>query len=278
MNLVQAKDTENHRHRRIDDTSQIGFIQQFFEVFYQRLLRHYNTVEARFSSGAGAEDSTPGVSEEETVAQTREILNDLHELLESQAFEASKKGGEFAVDYYSEAQFVMAALADELFLNTLDWPGKQYWTENLLEGRIFGTHDAGDLFFQKLNDFLENRDPLRTDIAEVYLLALGLGFEGKYRGMPDQRQLDHYRKELYIFINHQEPKFYRGSDRLFAQAYSHTLNDGSGGRFKDIRFWTTTFVFVASILLFLSFVIWNNATRDLEVITDSILSNRAQKT
>ncbi|HEY7116735.1 MAG TPA: DotU family type IV/VI secretion system protein, partial [Tepidisphaeraceae bacterium] len=45
------------------------------------------------------------------------------------------------------------ALADEIFLNT-EWEGRSYWVSNLLETKIYQTHAAGELFFQKLERLL----------------------------------------------------------------------------------------------------------------------------
>jgi hypothetical protein len=72
-----------------------------------------------------------------------EALRRLQTLLEMQALEAGRRGGEYGVLYYKEAQYVMAALADEIFL-TLDWTGRDTWRSDLLETRLFGTYDAGE--------------------------------------------------------------------------------------------------------------------------------------
>lgn len=254
-----------------------GFVMRFFEEHYRLVLKHLKTCTAELSTVSSAADGIPGDADSAAVERLQLILNDLYETLERQALIAAQKGGEFAVSYYKEAQYIMAALTDELFLNLPGFTGKQYWSENLLESRLYGTHEAGDLFFKKLDDFLEKRDAVRRDIAEVYLLALGVGFKGKFRGMPDQRQLDYYRRELYIFINHEEPRLYQGEDRLFPQAYSHTLVEGQAKRFQDVRFWTGAFASIFGILLLMSFVIWQNATADVEGMADEIIQNSAFK-
>ena len=250
-----------------------GFVTRFFEEYYHILLGHLKDCQSSLTSKESAEDMIPGDADAVLIKKVQDVLNDLYNTLESQSLLAAQKGGEFAISYYREAQYVMAALTDELFLNIPNWKGKQYWNENLLESRLFGTHDAGGLFFSKLDEFLEERDPLRRDVAEVYLLALGVGFQGKYRGMPDQRQLDSYRHQLYVFINHQEPRFYQGHDRLFSQAYSHTLTEGTPRRFQDMRFWSGAFASVFGVLLLVSFVVWHNLTGDIEHLAEDILIN-----
>jgi type VI secretion system protein ImpK len=251
----------------------ISFVTHFFEEFHGKVLKHLNDVNTMLSNVESAYDEIPGDADAANIAQTQTILNDLYDTLERQALLSAQKGGEFAVSYYREAQYVMAALADELFL-TEQWPGKLYWKENLLETRLFGTHDAGDVFFARLDDFLEKRDALRRDVAEVYLLALGLGFKGKFRDMPDQRQLDFYRHELYVFINHTEPRLYQGQEHLFANAYSHTLTDGTAKQFQDVRFWTGAIASLFSGLLLISFILWHSLTSDVETVADTIVKNK----
>ena len=263
--------------RKMDTSTDTGFVMGFFEEYYRLVLAHLNTCKAELSTPESAADGIPGDADSAMVERIQLILNDLYETLERQALISAQKGGEFAVSYYKEAQYIMAVLTDELFLNLHGFSGKQYWSENLIEARLFGTHDAGDSFFSRLDDFLEKRDPLRRDVAEVYLLALGVGFKGKFQGMPDQRQLDFYRRELYIFINHEEPRLYQGDDRLFAQAYSHTLTDGTARRFQDVRFWTGAFASIFGVLLLMSLAMWQSATSDVEDIAEQIIHNSSVK-
>ncbi len=262
--------------RQSDYGSDSGFVMRFFEEYYQAILNHLGTVNAEFSTVESANDEIPGDADSAKAEALQLILNDLYEILQRQAMIASQKGGEFAVSYYREAQYAMAALTDELFLNLPHFVGKKYWQENLLEKRLFGTHNSGEKLFEYIDHFLKERDATRKDIAEVYLLALGVGFKGKFRDMPDQRQLDFYRRELYIFINHEEPQLYTGPDRLFPQAYSHNLEDGVPATFKDVKFWTGLFASVFGLLLLVSFMMWSSATSDVESIAETIIHNSSR--
>lgn len=259
--------------RQGDSGGDSGFVMRFFEEYYRLILHHMRTINAEFSTVESAADDIPGDADSAKAEAIKIILNDFYETLQRQAIIAAQKGGEFAISYYKEAQYAMAALTDELFLTLPGFTGKEFWAENLLEKRLYGTYNSGEKFFEKLDNFLEERDPTRKDIAEVYLLCLGVGFKGKFQGMPDQRQLDFYRRELYIFINHEEPQLYNGDDRLMPQAYSHTLNEGEAGRFQDVKFWTGAFASVFGILLLTSFVMWQSATSDVEGMAEDIIKN-----
>lgn len=259
--------------RQTDYGTDTGFVMRFFEEYYQLLLFHLNRVNAEFSTPESAADHIPGDADSAKAEALQLILNELYETLQRQAMIAAQKGGEFAVTYYKEAQYAMAALTDELFLNLPGFTGKQYWSENLIESRLYGTHDSGERLFDYIAQFLRDRDATRKDIAEIYLLVLGVGFKGKFRGMPDQRQLDFFRRELYIFINHEDPQLYSGTDRLFSQAYTHTLDDGVPERFQDVKFWTGAFASVFGALLLISFIMWSSATSDVEEMSETIIQN-----
>lgn len=264
-------ETQYHFRRKGD--IQTSFIVHFFEEFYNEVVRLSQQALVQTTSIESGTDQIPGDSDENVSKNAQDILNRLYEILETQALSSMQMGGEFAVGYYREAQYVMAALADEIFLN-LPWKGVHYWKDNLLESRLFGTHDAGDKFFGNLDKFLQVRDPLRADVAEVYLLALGLGFLGKYRGKVDQKQLDLYRQQLYVFINHHEPRLFKGGERLFPDAYAHTLEEGRPRKFDDVRFWSGAIASVFGVLLLISFIAWQQLTSGVEDTVDQILTNK----
>jgi len=191
-------------------------------------------------------------------------------LLEQQTHEARRYGGEYGVRYYKDAQYVMAALGDEIFLH-LKWEGQESWKLNLLEFRLFGTHTAGDLFFQKLDTLLKERDPSMVEVAAVYLLSLSLGFRGKYRDIDDEGQLDYYRNQLFTFIFKKNPDIDSESKRLFAESYDYTLAKGKGERLPYIRHWIGLIVLLIILYLIVSHVIWVELSGNLMQVVEQIL-------
>ena len=168
------------------------------------------------------------------VVQTEDIWQKLLSLLEAQAERASRSGGAFGFEVYREAQYVMAALADEFFLNE-NWRGKQTWP--LLENRLFRSTAAGEVFFKKLDLLLLQRDPVYVDLAAVYFFTLSLGFQGKYRGNDPQNQIDHYKRQLFAMIFRMNPELLQGNRHLFRQTYAHTLAEGKAGKLPHPRTW-----------------------------------------
>ncbi|MBL0941355.1 MAG: DotU family type IV/VI secretion system protein [Alphaproteobacteria bacterium] len=252
-----------------DDSS---FIIRYFEDFYSEIMRHKASI-------LGEEDTQNGTSSK-TVPSTdfspttpEAILGSLEQLLKTQAIDAARFGGEFATKFYNEAQFVMAALADEVFLH-LDWTGKSYWENHLLESRLYNTHNAGQLFFEKMDTFLKNRDPSQADLATLYHLALGLGFKGKFRGIDDQGAIMKYRSQLHLFINHRDPELFKPQAQLFPETYIHTLEDGEIIYLNDFRPWLAFFAAAFAVMMFASYGVWYSATGEIRSSINNILQTR----
>jgi type VI secretion system protein ImpK len=102
----------------------------------------------------------------------------MREALKSADQEARKLG--YSGDVMQLATFAVVAFLDESILNSrnpmfADWPRKP------LQEELFGTHMAGEVFFQNLQKLLSQTDsPEVADVLEVYYLCVLLGFGGKY--------------------------------------------------------------------------------------------------
>jgi type VI secretion system protein ImpK len=224
-----------------------------FREFYQELARlkqiAINPL-GSMSEFAAHQERIPAV-------QTEDIWQRLLTLLESQAERASRSGGAFGFEVYREAQYVMAALADEFFLNE-SWSGRQNWP--LLETRLFRSAAAGEVVFKKLDLLLLQRDPVYLDLAAVYFFALSLGFQGKFRGNDPQNQLDRYKHQLFAMIFRQNPELLQKGNRIIPQTYQHTLAEGKALKLPHPRKWLFTFALIVVIWLAVSHVLWMRLT------------------
>ncbi|MBP6985541.1 MAG: DotU family type IV/VI secretion system protein [Alphaproteobacteria bacterium] len=271
-----------------------SFIVRYFEDFYGEVIRQktlvlgQHTVRHAQEFGVAPEriftpNTTPGIQSDgaplshqryearREAALPEQIIQRLLTLLNSQSVDAARFGGEFAAKYYIEAQFIMAALADEIFLH-MDWHGKDYWGKNLLEDKLYGTHNAGEILFDRIDDFLKVRDPSRADLAMLYLICLGLGFKGKYRHMPDNGKIQHYRRELFIFIYRRDPTLYEMGTTLMPDAYLHTMENGKLVFLNDTQPWIIAYAVLGIVMLLASYMVWHSATHEIDVITDSIIA------
>jgi type VI secretion system protein ImpK len=89
-----------------------------------------------------------------------------------------------AAGYPSEdvkfATFATVAFLDESVLNSRN-PVFTGWLSKPLQEELFGTHIAGEVFFQHLQQLLGRNDsPDVADVLEVHYLCLLLGFGGRY--------------------------------------------------------------------------------------------------
>jgi type VI secretion system protein ImpK len=221
-----------------------------FREFYQELARLKSVAVNPVSSLSQLIEGEA----RDPLVQTEDIWQRLLSLLEAQAERASRSGGAFGFEVYREAQYVMAALADEFFLNH-NWQGKASWP--LLETRLFRSSGAGEIFFKKLDLLLLQRDPVYVDLAAVYFFALSLGFQGKYRGSDPTNAIDRYRRQLFAMIFRSNPELLQGNRRLFRQNYAHTLVEGKSNRLPHPRTW---FLVLAAIL-----IVWVALTHSLFV-------------
>lgn len=76
---------------------------------------------------------------------------------------------------------VVAAL-DEAILSSPN-PGLREWSKDTLQTSLYGSHLAGETFFQHLRDLL-TADPSQRncEVLEVFQICLLLGYRGKYGG------------------------------------------------------------------------------------------------
>lgn len=184
-------------------------------------------------------------------AVSRQLLG----VLELQAIEAQRAGGRYAIDINLEAQYVMAALADEALLS-FNWPGRGVWTSCLIEEALFGSRIAGDRIFDRIDELLRTRDPARRDLALIYLLALSLGFEGRYHGTDCLARMQAYRAALYRFRFGRDPDPTDRARQISPQAYAFTVSDALPQQMPHVARWITILVLVIVGMVGVSQLVW----------------------
>jgi type VI secretion system protein ImpK len=191
-------------------------------------------------------------------------------LLNRQEAEVRRTGGEYASAIYRRAQYVMAALADEIFLY-LDWPGREAWRANLLEFKLFQSYRAGEEIFRRIEALLRTRDPADSELAKIYLMAIALGFRGELRGPEGQARVDVYRRELYTFLTNRDPGTPREPQSLFPDAYQSNVEaSGAGRRLSAARRWLLAGLLLALVWIVASHRVWLGLVEDLSPLVDEI--------
>jgi type VI secretion system protein ImpK len=226
-------------------------------------------VEPGGNSPAPAPDVSSPLEPSDSFRVGTVVWHRLVTLFQRQELNAWKNGGMYGVAAYKEAKYVMVALADDIFLH-MEWEGQRSWGANLLEAQIFGTHSAGQDFFENLDLLLREQNSNNIELATVYLMALSLGFEGKYYGMPDRGKLTRYRQLLCTFINGRAPDLDDETRYVFPEAYYFIAREESQRKLSDPRKWIVVLCLVIVVYTVATQAFWIQFTRQLNTANQSI--------
>ncbi|WP_454907202.1 DotU family type IV/VI secretion system protein [Variovorax gossypii] len=227
--------------RTLPDLAVDDHITKQFRAFYDEIVK--------------ARDRTADSRETDPDLVAQSLARHLENLLELQSLESRRDSTRFELENVADARYLKAALADEILLHT-PWIGRERWTAHLLESSLFRTNIAGDLVFSRIEELLSGREPSKRDIARLYLFALALGFQGKYRGSSEEARLLGYREELFQFV-YQRPADFSGRDRVVSErAYASTLSHIAPRKLPTLSRWTVLFLLSAATLLAVSELLW----------------------
>ena len=117
-------------------------------------------------------------SSRQSVADAGAFRTQIREALKRADQDARARG--YAADTVKLAIFAVVALLDETILNLQSQVFAE-WVRKPLQEELFGVHVAGEMFFENLKKLLADNDSSElSDILEVYLLCLLLGYRGRY--------------------------------------------------------------------------------------------------
>jgi len=236
--------------------SAYALVARFAEFYREVAAIKRAQVEGRLASYL-AGDNAPAPSHAAEFAQR--VSARLLILLKQQERNCSADAASEAGQLERKALYLMAALADEIFIFELDWPGCDAWLPVLLEHSMFGTSNAGSRFFSMANQLVRDnlRSPMQMDFAAIFLLAMELGFKGCFRARQAQAELVQVRNQLYRIVaisgenGGHEPK-----SAAFAQAYAYTLTGRADERLAPVSPWCNLGLYGLVGYLLLSTVIW----------------------
>lgn len=99
------------------------------------------------------------------------------ELLDDAEREALRTG--VSPEQIRTAKFALVAFIDETVLSS-DWSQKETWASTPLQLELYDQYDAGEVFFDRLEQLREN-PKANAEALEIYYLCMTLGFKGKYQ-------------------------------------------------------------------------------------------------
>ena len=152
-----------------------------------------------------------------------------------------------------ETLYVAAALADELFILEIDWPGRRFWHSVLLEERVFQSCYAGEQFYLGIASLLNKRilDEQERSLLAVYFLALRLGFSGRYRDNP--KKLHYVRQQLFKRINNGAAD---DQGVVCSQPYNHQFASLQEQRLAPLTRWKRTVVQASLAYIVVAWLVW----------------------
>ncbi len=236
------------------NSEDIGDPLQLFNDFYRQIVFIKRAIEEQDLSFEVAKHQ--GVSATVSADDIAEYVSaKLHLWLDKKRKQAKKQLTDKEYARINEALFVSAALADELFILVLDWPGKKHWHSVLLEEKLFQSSFAGERFFQNIALLLNERvlDQQQRNLLAVYFLAMRLGFDGRYRDEP--KRLDYIRKKLFKRMN---GGMSDEREKICPQAYRYLLASAQESRLAPLARWKKTMAQALILYLLFSVIAWNS--------------------
>jgi type VI secretion system protein ImpK len=117
-------------------------------------------------------------SDRQPVSDPNAFRHFILEALKGAARQASVVG--YNAGDIKSATFAAVAFLDESILNKRK-PTFDDWLRKPLQEELFGTHVAGDVFFDNAGQLLSRADSMDlADLLEIYYLCLLLGFSGRH--------------------------------------------------------------------------------------------------
>ena len=234
-----------------------------FRRFYGELAAAEREITGGVAVTAEAERTDGG----EQIGLARRVFTRLHRTLGELGFGGGRPGGGVGMD----AGYVMAALADEALLHRIDWFGRASWDAMLLEDALYGTRIAGERIFAVAEEQANGRAAFQPDLALTILLALQLGFRGRYRGGDDEGAVPRLRLRLYELLCHRPSSRELEWRDSFAAAYSPTLGEDRLAHLPPLRPWLTAIATIAAVLLLVTHVAWYRAVHSVVEQADQVI-------
>jgi len=113
------------------------------------------------------------------ISDAESFRHHIREAVKTAAQEARNQAG-YSTEDIRKATLAVVGFLDETILN-LQNPLFANWPRQPLQEELFGTHMAGEVFFQNLEELLGRVDSEDlADVLEVHYLCLLLGYGGRY--------------------------------------------------------------------------------------------------
>jgi type IV/VI secretion system ImpK/VasF family protein len=244
--------------------------QHQYQVLYEEVVRTKKEIVAALQTSASRQPTEPLTCE---AAQHRII-----DLVETQAGDAL-----FLPENHEKrlSLYVIIAMADEVFLRSPDlsggaglprWSGWSEWLQMPLEQRLFRSQCAGDRLYEHLDAVFSSRVNFSTELLNVFLTTLTLGFRGRY---DDTTKPDEYRINLISVLERllgTDGSGHAGDAAADANLFRHTAKVVQERPvLPSVMNGISPILAVIALWLVVGFVVWEYTTHDLSTALDAML-------
>jgi type VI secretion system protein ImpK len=251
----------------------LGAVQQF-RAFYRELFAIKEGIAAQRWNELSASPSPDSVSVSGG-ATARAIFARLYRAISNQGFglHGRDRGNGAPID----VGYVMAAVADEVMLHGPAWPGQEGWSETLLEDALYGSRVAGERIFRTAHELLTG-ELSRSAIAMSVLLALMLGFRGRYHGTDDRGEIAALKERLFGVIFHLPYPVQVDFQTLLSEGASRPLDQPSRRTLPSLRPWLMAILLLITGYIVLSDAMWRSAVSPILTMSNNIIRTSAELT
>ena len=263
-----------------EGTSQSSFAVTQLREFVKQIFSIISEVELSIHDNNINKKSIPLESDERKVEEDPKMLLALQvrdrvcRILELKQIEFLKIASPSEKERYEEVRYIYAAVADEIFLSE-PWSVQQEFIKCLIEEKVFLTSEAGEKIFDRIDEVLRSKPEQMTELAELYLQILIIGFEGQYRGRDSENKIEEYIRLLYIYINRKEPGLankkseVNGEQKIDSVHYERILSNLKPVKFFRINRPVFISLVVIALLLIISQIIYVVMTKPLRDVLNS---------
>lgn len=218
------------------------FLMAAFEEFYREV--------SLLKSQTGGSPAASAIS-------AHAVQQRLLTVLVRQESQIERIGTLLGVEMYRQAQRVMSAFADEIFA-ARRWPQEAVWPS--LEAELFEVNGPAGLAqggqcLKKLDQLLEQDDPVYRELAQVYFYSLALREPG--HGDTGGRL-----EALYRMIDTADAA--PADQRVFTQSYAHTLTENKISYLPSSRNSVLLLIAIVVAWLVLSSFLWTMVSTPVE--------------
>jgi type VI secretion system protein ImpK len=251
----------------------LGAVQQF-RTFYRDLFDIKQSIEAQRWNDFSALPAPDSVSLPAGTT-ARAIFARLYRAITGQGFglRGRDRGNSAPVD----VGYVMAAVADEILLHGPAWPGQETWSATLLEEALYGSRIAGEHIFRTAHELLAGQLS-RPAAAVSVLLALMLGFRGRYHGTDDRGEIAVLKERLFGVIFHLPYPVEIDFHTLLSEGATRPLDQTSLRVLPSLRPWLMAILLLVMVYIVLGDALWRNAVSPILSTSESIIHTSAELT